>query len=315
MQITLGVLITYHNERELLRECLESLLNQSEKPDEVLVYDDASDYPAEDYVPAGFPVRIIRGDVNRGPSYGRNVLLHASRSDYMHFHDADDLFHPDWARRIRQAIAETGVDVVFTEVSSLDEEGRLLCERVLGLERLCTDGDLVRFCIQGAMLAPAGTYRREIILAIGGYREELWQTEDYEFHIRLAVSGVQYMNILDPLISIRVRSAGRSQKQEEVWASALEALKIAARELSQKYHQDLSEAAASVGSKLFQLGMHKQAREAFDFAFRLGRPTFSGKPWTYRIIARLVGPYITEQIGQHYRCVIPEQLRRLLHTL
>ena len=134
MRPTLGVLVTYHNEGRLLGECLDSLLHQKERPDEVLIYDDASEAPAEDYLPKDFSGRIIRGDVNRGPSYGRNRLLRESQSDYIHFHDADDLFYPDWCGRIRQAIEESEPDVVFTEISSF-REGEKVCERVLGLER------------------------------------------------------------------------------------------------------------------------------------------------------------------------------------
>ncbi len=47
---TLAVLITYHNERALLQDCLESLRSGPETTDEVIVYDDASTYPAEDYL-------------------------------------------------------------------------------------------------------------------------------------------------------------------------------------------------------------------------------------------------------------------------
>src|SRR2546427_12916521 len=67
---TIGVLITYHDERELLRECLESIARQTVPPDEVLVFDDASKAPAAAYVPAGLPVRVLRTEANRGPSHG-----------------------------------------------------------------------------------------------------------------------------------------------------------------------------------------------------------------------------------------------------
>ena len=69
----LSVLITYHNEGELLTECLESLFQQEDRPDEVLIYDDASSVPAEKFVKY-FPVKIIRGEKNKGPAIGRNKL-------------------------------------------------------------------------------------------------------------------------------------------------------------------------------------------------------------------------------------------------
>ncbi len=98
-----AVLITYHDERELLGECLRSLIMGEDRPDEVLVHDDASAEPAVAYVPANIPVSIIRSETNLGPARARNALLRASSADYVHFHDADDLFHNDWSCRVRQA--------------------------------------------------------------------------------------------------------------------------------------------------------------------------------------------------------------------
>src|ERR1700730_15948409 len=110
--MTIGILITYWNERELLTECLESIGQQIDRVDEVLVYDDASDYPAKDYLPPGSITRVIRGDRNRGPSYGQNALLASSRSEYVHFHDADDLILPGWCARLRAELVASNVDVV-----------------------------------------------------------------------------------------------------------------------------------------------------------------------------------------------------------
>jgi glycosyltransferase involved in cell wall biosynthesis len=308
MPITLGVLITYHNERELLQECLESLLSQPRRPNEILVYDDRSDYPAEDYVRYDIPVRIICGKVNKGPSYGRNVLLHASQSDYIHFHDADDLFHPDWCQRVRQTIRETQADAIFTEISSFIGKD-LSCEKVLGLKQLIDEKDLVRFCIHASMLTPAGTYLREAVLRIGGYRNDLWQSEDYDFHIRLASSGITYSVIEDPLIFIRVRWSGRSHNHFEVWNSALHSISRLANELPTEYLIDLSEAAARIGSMLFQLGALPEARNAFQLARELGPPNFEGRAFVYRILARKMGQERAELVARWYRKKLPTPLR------
>src|SRR5438552_8252612 len=91
-----AVLITYYNERFMLRDCLQSLYRQSAPVDEVLIYDDCSLYPAEDYLVLGRAVRVIRATQNKGPSMGRNRLLAECSSEYVHFHDADDLFRPNW---------------------------------------------------------------------------------------------------------------------------------------------------------------------------------------------------------------------------
>ncbi len=311
MRATLGVLITYHDERALLGECLESLRAQVGSPDEVLIYDDASEASAEDYVPRGFPAKVVRGAENRGPSYGRNVLLGMSQSEYVHFHDADDLFHPGWCQRVRRVVEETGSDAVFTEISSYVGES-LLSERVLGLDGLAAGEDLVRFCIRGSMLVPAGTYRRRAVLAIGGYREALWQSEDFDFHVRLAASGIGHAVINDPLVRIRVRPAGRSHNRVEVWSSAVGAIRRLSAELPTQYRPDLADAAARVGSVLFRLGGHIKAREAFRLAAEIGPHSFNGQLGPYRRIAKAFGPEVAEWIGVVYRSLIPRQVREYL---
>jgi glycosyltransferase involved in cell wall biosynthesis len=311
MAPSISVLITYYNECDLLTECLGSLRAQKRQVDEILVYDDASIEPAECYIPPGYSVRVIRGKVNRGPAYGRNVLLHASQSDYIHFHDADDLLHPDWYWRIHEAIEETRADAVFTEIASYSGD-KLLCERVLGFDRLLAGEDLVHFCLRGAILSPAGTYRRSVAQSIGGYREALWQSEDFDFHVRLAASGIRYRVIVDPLVFIRIRPSGRSQNQLEVWTSAVEAIHKLSKELPQRYHHDLAEKAIQAGSVLFQLGAHSDARKAFQFARELGPPTFSQQRRLYRYVARTFGPEIAERAGMFYRRMIPGRFRSSL---
>ncbi|MDH3443154.1 MAG: glycosyltransferase [Deltaproteobacteria bacterium] len=311
MGFTLGVLITYHNEGELLGECIDSLLAGPEAPEEILIYDDASDFPASEYIPAGRSIRVIRGEENHGPSYGRNVLLRASQSDYIHFHDADDLFRPQWCQQVRRRIAETRVDVILTEVSSYRGQ-ELKTERVLGLERHAAGDDLVRFCLRGSMLVPAGTYRRSSVLALGGYRETLWQSEDFDFHVRLAASGASYSVITEPLVVIRIRSAGRSQNRREVWESAVEAIEILALELPQQYKADLADAAARAGSALFKLGDRAEAREAFSLAYKLGAPSFAEQRRFYRVLAKICGPETAERWSLFYRTLMPGRFRQYL---
>jgi glycosyltransferase involved in cell wall biosynthesis len=313
MSRTISVLITYYDEREMLRECLESLGQQTDPPDEIFIYDDASKAPAKRYVPAAMDVRILRSETNHGPSYGRNALLAASNSDYVHFHDADDLFHPDWCARVRDAIDSERVDAVFTEILSVGEHG-VASTGVLGLQHLAPDADLVRFCIRGVMLTQAGTYRREAVVRIGGYRTDVWQSEDYDFHIRLAASGIRYAAITEPLVTQRLRPGARHYKWLEVWTSYLQAVERLSTELHGQYLPDLADAAARAGSALFQLGDRAQARRAFRLVERIGPPSFSTQRRMYQLLARLIGFERTEQLAKAYRGALPQGFRAYFAT-
>jgi glycosyltransferase involved in cell wall biosynthesis len=311
MSIQLAVLITYYNERELLRECLESLFANSRLPDEVIVYDDASRFPAQDYVPDGLPVRVIRGETNHGPSYGRNVLVEASTAEFVHSHDTDDLFDSQWCARVKASTAESGADAIFTEISSY-REGKMVCERVIGLNRLTVDPDLIGFCIDGVMLPSAGTYRRAAVLAIGGYREDMWQSEDFDFHIRLAASGIRFAVVTSPSVNMRLRQDSRSTDRIDCAVCLVAAVRRLWKQLPARYHQNFAERVAGVGVGLLQMGESSQARAAFELAYEIGRPRFVGQRRLFRMIAAVAGPEAAENVASAYRRWIPASTRRAI---
>lgn len=309
--LSIGVLITYCGERELLSECLESLRQQTRPVDEILIYDDCSQAPAEHYVPSGLTARVIRGGMNRGPAYGRNQLLKACTSAYVHFHDADDLFSPHWHARVRAALGASGADVVFTEIAAVRDDGTY-SPKILALDDLAAGGDLISFCIQGVMLVPSGTYRRGAVLAIGGYRTSLRQAEDFDFHVRFAANRPRYVTITDPLITIRVRPGGRSRDRVQTSSSLVEAVANLSHELPRKYRSDLSDAAARAGSTLFTLGAQRQARVAFRLAENLGPPRFTKERPLYKALVRIIGLEAAERLARVYRAIVPARLRALI---
>lgn len=312
MSLRLAVLITYHDEKQLLTECLSSILGQKDAPDEVLVFDDASTFPASEYVPADPRVRVLRIDKNRGPAHARNALREATTADYIHFHDADDWFHPEWATRIRSLLDSRRPQAIFTEVSS-HQDGRLHRDRVVGLSERHSAHDFVCFAIHHALLVPSGTYERSLVDKIGGYREALWQSEDYDFHVRLALAAKDILFIDEPLVHIRLRAESRSTNHLEVWSCRLQAVRLLSKEVPDTYQPELGEAALAVGSKLYRLGAKQEAKSAFRLGSELCfRWRFEGQSPLYQRVARSVGPEAAEWLSQMYRDVIPTRVRELI---
>ena len=309
---TLSVLITYHNEKDLLKECLQSLVSQDQGPDEVLIYDDASKYPATDYLISDSRIRVIRGEKNEGPSFGRNVLLAEAKGDYIHYHDSDDWFASDWAKQIRRAIGFRHADAIFTEVKSYKSGGEVHSEHVLGLQNVTDHHSLIKFCIRRFMLVPAGTYKLRFVRNHGGYRTELWQSEDYEFNVRMALNLEIFELIPEPLVAIRLREESRSRNKVETNTYALEAVTLLKSETPRTYWKDLSEKAATIGRELFALGEIGTARRAFKVAKTLGPPKFIDEGPFYRMIARSLGQEAAEKTGQIYRHYSPLNVRRWL---
>lgn len=314
---SLAVLITYYDEGPLLRECLDSLFAGDDQPDEILVYDDASPtVPAREIVSRDMPVRIIRGDENVGPSRGRNRLLKRASTDYVHYHDADDLFHSDWCRRVRSALDApqgTPPDLVLTEITS-ERDDTVAAECVVGISDLAAGADLLRFCVQHPILPACGTYRRSLLKSVDGYRTDLWQAEDYDLHIRLALESPAYVCIPEPMVTIRLRPGGRSRKNHhEVAQSVVQIARYLRDRLPLDCHTDLAERVAKAGSSLYQSGRHDEAKQAFQLAADLGPPQeYAGKHRLYQVLARALGGYTAEQVSEAYRTLLPQGLRARL---
>ena len=312
---SMAVLITYHNEGPLLTECLESIARQTEAPDEILIYDDASTLGPAEFVPPGVAVRIIRGSANAGPGHGRNVLVEATSCQLVHFHDADDLFTPTWSSAVRAAFRRPDVDLVITEIKST-RGSEVVSESVLRIrDELGADPDLIRFCLRGALLLPSTTVRRALVRQVGGFltREVLAQSEDFDFHVRVvAAVGSRYHVIPDPLIIIRLRESSHSSDQRAVWASAAESVRLLAATLSKEYHQDLSDAAARFASRLFRMGHPSDGRVAARIARSLGTPRFNNELLGYRLIAKVLGQELAERAARQYRRLLPVALRQAL---
>lgn len=296
MKNTLGVLITYFNEKDLLNECLDTLLNQDEKPDEIIIYDDASEFPAQNYLSKNSSIRIVRGQIRKGPAVGRNILLGLSQSEYIHFHDCDDLFHRDWCRRIRQTIKDSKADLIVNEVSTY-KDGKLLEDCIMNIKNNRLKDDFLEFMLSHSILTSSTTIRRSTAIKVNGYREILSQSEDYDFHIRLVASGASYMLIYEPLILKRLRQMSYSNlNQKEVWKSMIQSLELLSQELDKKYCNELSEQAIRGGAILFRLGATLEARQAFRLAHRLGQPRFEKHTKIYKILAKKFGPELVESL-------------------
>ncbi len=99
-----SVLIPVFNKAHCLERCIRSIVNQTYKDLEILVYDDGStdDSIGVAYAIKDKRIRIIQGGHNAGISHGRNVLMREATGKMSAWQDADDYSNP-W--RIESQVA------------------------------------------------------------------------------------------------------------------------------------------------------------------------------------------------------------------
>lgn len=94
---TLSVIIPVYNGRQYLSEAIDSLLQQTSVPDEIIIIDDGStdgtDQLIADYCAAHPLIKMIR-NARAGVSAARNKGLEIATGQFIYFMDADDYVAP-----------------------------------------------------------------------------------------------------------------------------------------------------------------------------------------------------------------------------
>jgi glycosyltransferase involved in cell wall biosynthesis len=301
---TLAILITYYNEKELLTECLESLRVQTVMPDEIMVYDDCSTFPAVDYLPNNFPlqIKVIRGTENKKPAFGRNLLMEETSCTYVHFQDADDLFKPNCVEKIKEKIMDTGADFLINDIEA-QKDNQIVALRVINVSNI-TNKNIVSYGISGSYLVPSVTYTKELAKIVGGFRlaDVLAQSEDYEFHIRLAHTAKKPAIIDESLVIQRLRNNSHSSSnQNQVYISGLKALQLLRESLPKIYHKNIADRASKIGTILYLMDDIVQAREAWIFAQKDGYQLFNDRNKIFQLLVKIIGIEKSEYLSRKFQ--------------
>jgi glycosyltransferase involved in cell wall biosynthesis len=189
---SLALLIPAYNAAGFLPRLLESAQQQTEPFDEIWVYDDCSTDDTG-LVAERYGARVVRGDINRGCSAGKNELARRAKADWLHFHDADDELLPCFVSSARRWMNNSKVDVVLFGYEEYDAgTGRLTGVRLFDAVELRDDPR--SYAIREQINPFCGLYRREAFLRAGGYDDDplVLFNEDVAFHIRMAFAGLAF---------------------------------------------------------------------------------------------------------------------------
>lgn len=179
-----SVIIPVYNRAHLLRESINSVLDQDYQDIEVVVVDDGSVEPIKDVVRQyDDRVRYIRQE-NSGASAARNMGVLHSTGDYLMFLDSDDILLPNALERLANALdgsREYGAAYCgFIERTEDGDVGyRSSLNRFSGnvFGSICTE----YLCIVHSVMT-----RRRCLARTGLFDTTLTMYEDMEFYARLA---------------------------------------------------------------------------------------------------------------------------------
>lgn len=133
MSKTLSVIVPVYNVEKYLRECLDSIVNQTFQDIEVIVVNDGSPDNSQaiiDEYCQRYP-DMVKGYIkeNGGLSDARNYGIERASGEYIAFVDSDDYISRDMFRQMLARARETDSDVVACMIMSVWSDGRYECQR------------------------------------------------------------------------------------------------------------------------------------------------------------------------------------------
>jgi chondroitin synthase len=213
--------IPMRNTGRFVVEAIQSVLNQSVKDYEIVVYDDASTDDTLVLVEKAFgensKVRIIKSLIHKNVTYARNQIIQACRGEFIGFLDSDDLLMPTCIEEcVRLLRANNKVGLVCSGYRTINEEG----------EDLGAGWTPPTFDRRALLLGNIFTHFRMFRLRDWN-RSRKWTEaeisnmtygEDWDFCLKLA-EVADFDRVLKPLYCYRMRSTSITNANDVVFKS------------------------------------------------------------------------------------------------
>ncbi len=186
-----SVVIPSYNKRNTLRECIESVLNQSYSDFELLIVDDGSSDDSLE-VARGFSdkrIRVIEKE-NGGVSSARNLGIKLSKNPWIAFLDGDDV----WERNHLQTIVDLAkcepLAMVFSTSFERFSSKESIVEKFLSFKREFNHyivEDLFECWLRrmGVICSSSAVVHKSCFAKVGLFNQGLVRGEDTDLWIRL----------------------------------------------------------------------------------------------------------------------------------
>lgn len=132
--IRVSVIIPCYNSEKTIVKAINSVLEGSVPPYEILVYDDFSEDNTVAVIANNFAdnelVSLFRGTKNRGAGFARQALLQRAKGNFVAFLDADDWWYPTKLEKQISKISSENCDIVTCGYDIFSESGDNLGRRL-----------------------------------------------------------------------------------------------------------------------------------------------------------------------------------------
>ena len=200
------IMSTYKEEENLLRESIESILNQTYKDFEFIII---LDFPEnnlhkkiiEEYSKIDNRIRFFVNEKNLGLTGSLNRGLSLAKGEYIARMDADDISLPYRLERQLEYIKKNQYDLIGGITQMIDEDGN----SIYSIQKVPTDFNKIKKALRyGQCIAhPTWLGRKEVFDYLNGYRN-IPLCEDFDFTLRVVLNGFKISNLNETVLKYRM---------------------------------------------------------------------------------------------------------------
>ena len=203
----IDIIIPNYNKAKYLKECLESVINQTYKSWKIYLIDDFSnddsrrilnDYRSYDNI------KLIFTDKNYGPHHCRNLGIEQSNSDYVAFLDSDDFWPKEKLNLQIKDMLKNDLDFTYTDISYFKDS---TVKKKIELPNFY---DLSNFILSSTMSTSSILLKREIISKIK-FKDVMH--EDYLFKCDILRENINAIKIKNTFVFYRMTKQNRSSNK------------------------------------------------------------------------------------------------------
>jgi glycosyltransferase involved in cell wall biosynthesis len=213
----ISVVIPVFNGAAYVTQAIESVLDQTLLPAEVVVVDDGSSDSTAEVVQRYPPPVHYRRQTNQGPGAARNLGIRESKGEFLAFLDSDDLWLPEKLRLQKALLDENPeLDLVFCNMSQFRSP-----EFPADVTAGSATGEAAA---QPSTLISCMLARRRAFDRVGPLRTDL-KAEFVEWYGRAQEAGLQMQTLDVLLVKRRIHPGNFTLKHRDIRLEYLQTLK------------------------------------------------------------------------------------------
>jgi len=181
--LDISVIIPTYNRKNTLPRAVESVLNQTYKPVEIIVVDDGSTDGTKEWFSEMYPLVHYIYQVNSGVSSARNTGINSARGDWIALLDSDDEWLPD-KLELQVKLLQNNAELRFCHTNEIWIRNGVRINQMKKHQKY--GGNIFKKCLDICRISPSSSlFHTSVIKDVGLFDESLDVCEDYDLWLRI----------------------------------------------------------------------------------------------------------------------------------